>query len=84
MMKISTFGAIAAGAVVALAGSMVLAQAGATDEKACYRPHCGKSIKGHEGRCGGTVVDELTTPDACKAAGGAWVTAAEAKKFEKK
>ena len=52
-MKISTFGAIVASTVIGLAGSMAFAQ-GATDTKACYRPHCGKSVKGHEGKCGGT------------------------------
>ena len=84
-MKISTFGAIAVSAVAALTGSMALAQAQGdpSEPKACYRPHCGKSIKGHEGKCGGTVVEELSTEATCKAAGGAWVTAAVAKKFEK-
>ena len=83
-MKISTFGAIVASTVVGLAGSMAFAQAGAMDAKACYRTHCGKSVKGHEGKCGGTKVDGLATQAACEAAGGAWTTAADAKKFEKK
>jgi hypothetical protein len=82
-MKISTFGAIVAGTVVGLAGSMAVAQMGAAEAKACYRSHCGKSVKGHEGKCGGTKVEGLTTQAACEAAGGAWATAAEAKKFEK-
>ena len=82
-MKISTFGAIVASTVVGLAGTMAFAEAGATDAKACYRPHCGKSVKGHEGKCGGTKVEGLTTQAACEAAGGAWATAAEAKKLEK-
>jgi hypothetical protein len=83
-MKISTFGAIVAGTVLGLASSAAIAQAGAADAKACYRPHCGKSVKGYEGKCGGMKVDELSTQSACEAAGGAWTTAAEAKKFEKK
>jgi hypothetical protein len=82
-MKISTFGAIVASTVVGLAGSMALAQAGSMDAKACYRQRCGKSMKGHEGKCGGTKVNDLTTQAACESAGGAWTTAAEAKKFEK-
>ena len=49
----------------------------------CYRSHCGKSVKGHEGKCGGTTVEGVTTQAACETAGGAWTTAAEAKKFEK-
>ncbi len=83
-MKRSTFGALVASAVVGLVGgTSVFAQAGA-EAKACYRTHCGKSVKGHEGKCGGTKVDALSTQAACEAADGAWVTAAEAKKFEKK
>jgi hypothetical protein len=83
-MKISTFGAIVASALVGFAGTVASAEAGSADAKACYRPHCGKSIKGHEGKCGGMKVDALTTQSACETAGGAWTTAAEAKKFEKK
>ena len=83
-MKISTFGAIVASTVVGLAGSMAFAEAGASDAKACYRPHCGKSVKGHEGKCGGTQVSGITDEAACTAAGGAWTTAADAKKYEKK
>ena len=81
-MRISTFGAIVASTVVGLAGSVAFAQ-GTTEAKACYRSHCGKSVKGHEGKCGGTKVEGLTTQAACEAAGGAWATAAEAKKLEK-
>jgi hypothetical protein len=83
-MKISTFGAIVASTVVGLAGSVAFAQAAAMDAKACYRPHCGKSIKGHEGKCAGMKVEELSTQSMCESAGGAWATAAEAKTFEKK
>jgi hypothetical protein len=80
-MKRSMFGALVASAVIGLAGSAAFAQA-TGDAKACYRPECGKSVKGHEGKCGGTKVDALTSEAACKAAGGAWVTAAEAEKFK--
>jgi hypothetical protein len=81
-MRISTFGAIVAGTVMSLAGSLALAESHATDAKACYRKSCGSSVKGHEGKCSGTKVAALTTQAACEAAGGAWVTAAEAKTFE--
>ena len=83
IMKRSTFGALVACAVVGLAGSAALAQAGSGDAKACYRSHCGKTVKGYEGKCGGTKVDALTSEAACTTAGGAWTTAAEAKKFKK-
>src|SRR5262249_31441226 len=69
IMKISTFGAIVASAVVGLAGAVAFAEAGTTDAKACYRPHCGKSIKGHEGKCGGMQVSELSTQAMCESAG---------------
>ena len=82
-MKRSTFGALVASAVVGLVGgTAVFAQAGG-DAKACYRTHCGKSISGHEGKCGGTKVGDLTDEQACTAAGGAWTTAADAKQYEK-
>jgi hypothetical protein len=83
-MKRSTFGALVASAVVGLVGgTAALAQSGA-DAKACYRTHCGKSVKGHEGKCGGTKVDALHDEKSCKDAGGAWATAHEAEKFKKK
>ena len=82
-MKMSTFGAIVASTVVGLAGSVAFAQAGEMAGKACYRTHCGKSVKGHEGKCGGTLVDGVTSQAACETAGGAWTTAADAKKYEK-
>jgi uncharacterized low-complexity protein len=83
-MQRSSFGALVASAVVGLAGSFALASAAHADEaKACYRSHCGKSVKGHEGECGGTKVPELTDQASCEKAGGAWTTATEAKKFEK-
>ena len=84
-MKRSTFGALVASAVVGLVGgSAALAQAGSADAKACYRTHCGKSVAGHEGKCGGTAVTDLKDEKACTAAGGAWTTAADAEKFKKK
>ena len=84
-MKRSSFGALVASAVVGLvAGNAALAQAGSADAKACYRTHCGKSIKGHEGKCGGTKVDGITTEETCTANGGAWTTAADAEKYKKK
>jgi uncharacterized low-complexity protein len=83
IMKRSTFGALVASAIVGLVGgSVALAQAGAV-AMACYRTQCGKSVKGHEGKCGGTKVDALSTEAACTEAGGAWTTAADAKKYEK-
>ena len=85
-MKRSTLGALAAGAVMSLVGSAALVPgAQAADEaKACYRTHCGKSVTGHEGKCGGTVVAPLKDEASCTAAGGAWTTAADAEKFKKK
>jgi hypothetical protein len=83
-MKSSTFGALAASAVLGLIGSVALAPtAHAEEEKGCYRKACGKSVTGHEGKCGGTKVDALADQAACEAAGGAWTTAADAKQFEK-
>jgi len=85
-MKRSTFGALAAGAVLGLLGSATVvgsAQA-ADDAKACYRMKCGKSIKGHEGKCGGTMVNDIKDESACKTAGGAWTTESDAAKYKKK
>jgi hypothetical protein len=85
-MKRSTFGALAAGAALGLLGSAAVvgpAQA-AEGDKACYRTHCGKSVTGHEGKCGGTKVDGLADEAACKAAGGAWTTEADAAQYKKK
>jgi hypothetical protein len=84
-MKRSTFGALVASAVVGLVGgSVALAQAGSADAKACYRTHCGKSVKGHAGKCGGTKVDGISDEAACKTAGGAWTTAKDAEQYKKK
>jgi hypothetical protein len=90
-MTRSMLGVLAAGAVASLlAGGAVAADdkmgggMGGMEAKACYRGQCGKSVSGHEGKCGGTMIDDLKTEQACKDAGGAWATAEEAKKFEKK
>jgi hypothetical protein len=84
-MKHATFGALVASAVVGLVGgSAALAQAGSADAKACYRTHCGKSVSGHQGKCGGTQVEGLGDEASCTKAGGAWTTAADAKQYEKK
>jgi hypothetical protein len=83
-MKRSTFGVLVASAVVGLVGGTVAFAQADADAKACYRTQCGKSVKGHEGKCGGTKVEGVNDEAACTAAGGAWATAAEAKKYEKK
>ena len=84
-MKRSTFGALVASAVVGLVGgSVAFAQAGMGDAKACYRNHCGKSVSGHEGKCGGTKVDGLSDEAACTKAGGTWTTESDAKQYKKK
>jgi hypothetical protein len=83
IMKRGTFGALVASAVIGLAGSAALGQEAGGDAKACYRTKCGKSVMGHEGKCGGTKVDGLSSETACKAAGGAWTTAEDAKKYAK-
>jgi hypothetical protein len=85
-MKRSMLGILAAGAVASMVGSTALAQdkpAGGMDDKACYRTECGKSVKGHEGKCGGTKVDGVSAEKACTDAGGAWTTATDAKKYAK-
>ncbi|MFI5315444.1 MAG: hypothetical protein ACHQ6T_07075 [Myxococcota bacterium] len=84
-MKRSMLGVLAAGAVAGLLGSTVFAeQQTAGDPKACYRTHCGKSVKAHKGKCGGTKVDGIDSEKSCADAGGAWTTAADAKQYEKK
>ncbi len=83
-MKRSMLGILAAGAVASMLGSTALAdnhEAGG-DAKACYRTTCGKSVKGHEGKCGGTKVDGVSEEKSCTDAGGVWTTAADAKKYE--
>jgi hypothetical protein len=86
-MKRSTFGMLAATAVLSLVGAGATARAAEEsggEAKACYRTQCGKSVKGHQGKCGGTKVDALTDEAACTAAGGAWTTATDAEKYKKK
>ena len=83
-MKRSMLGILAAGAVASMLGSTALAEderpagSGMDDAKACYRTECGKSVKGHEGKCGGTKVDGISAEKVCTDAGGAWTTAADA------
>jgi hypothetical protein len=84
-MKRSMLGVLAAGAVASMLGGTAMAEdepAAGMDAKACYRTACGKSVKGHEGKCGGTKVDAISEEKACTDAGGAWTTAADAKKYE--
>jgi len=80
------FGVLAAGAVAGLVGSAAIAGAGQTagsgETKGCYRTQCGKSVKGHEGKCGGTKVDAISDQKACEDAGGAWTTEADAAKYK--
>jgi hypothetical protein len=84
-MKRSTFGALVASTLVGLVGgTAALAQSGKAEAKACYRTHCGKSIAGHEGKCGGTRVEDLRDEASCSQAGGAWTTEADAAKYKKK
>jgi uncharacterized low-complexity protein len=84
-MQRSSFGALVASAVVGLAGTFALTSAAHAEEtKACYRSECGKSVKGHEGKCSGTKVADLKDQASCEKAGGVWTTAAEAKKLEQK
>jgi hypothetical protein len=79
-MNGKVFGALVAGALLALGAGA--ARADSHEEKGCYRKSCGESVKGHSGNCAGTKVAELKTEKDCTAAGGAWVTAADAAKFK--
>ncbi len=84
-MKRSMLGVLAAGAVAGLLGGAAYAEdkpAASGDAKACYRTACGKSVKGHEGKCGGTKVDAISEEKACTDAGGAWTTATDAEKYK--
>lgn len=80
-MKSSTFGMLVASAVAGLVATPVLAAEGGSETKGCYRQHCGKSVTGHEGKCGGTKVDAITDQKACETAGGAWTTEKDAAKY---
>ena len=46
------------------------------------RKSCGESVKGHTGMCAGSKVGELKSDKDCSAAGGAWITAADAAKLK--
>jgi len=84
-MKTSRLGVLAASAVLGMIGSTAIATgASAADDKACYRTHCGKSITGHEGKCGGTLAGDLRDENACEVAGGDWTTSANADQYKKK
>lgn len=84
-MKGSKLGMLAASAVLGVLGSATLATAASADEaKACYRTHCGKSIAGHEGQCGGTIAADLRDERSCEVAGGDWTTAAAGAEYKKK
>ncbi len=80
-MNGKVFGALVAGAVLALsAGTARAADEG--DAKACYRKSCGESVTGHTGMCAGSKVAELKSEKDCTTAGGAWITADDAKKLK--
>lgn len=83
-MKSPRFGALAASAVLGLTGTFVAAPVvhAEEDAKGCYRTACAKSVKGHEGKCGGTRVDAITDQATCEAAGGAWTTEADAAQYK--
>jgi hypothetical protein len=84
-MKTSKLGWLAASAVLGMMGSATFAtNANAEDAKACYRTHCGKAITGHEGKCGGTRVDDLRDEKSCEVAGGDWTTAVNAQQYAAK
>jgi hypothetical protein len=84
-MKTSKLGMLAASAVISLMGSAALVtSASADDAKACYRTHCGKSIAGHEGKCGGTLAAGLRDENSCEVAGGDWTTADRGEQYKKK
>ncbi len=80
-MKGTTFGALLAGAMLALGGT-ALADHHEGDAKGCYRKSCGSSVKGHSGSCAGTKADAVKDEKTCTDAGGAWVTATDAAKFK--
>jgi uncharacterized membrane protein len=84
-MRSKKFGVLVAGAVAGMIGSSTFvrpAQAGDAEAKGCYRKHCGGSVKGHEGTCGGTKVEDIKDQKTCEEAGGAWSTEAEAGKLK--
>lgn len=85
-MRSQKFGVLVASAVAGMVGTAAFVapvRAGSEAEaKGCYRKHCGTSVKGYDGTCGGTKVDELEDQKACEGAGGAWVTEADAAKLK--
>ncbi|MFN8644739.1 MAG: hypothetical protein U0802_24895 [Candidatus Binatia bacterium] len=81
-MNGKVFGAMVAGALLALGAGAARAADEAADAKACYRKSCGESVKGHNGMCSGTKVADLKTEKDCTAAGGGWMTAADAAKLK--
>ena len=90
-MKRSMLGILAAGAVASMIGSTAFAagdaaggETGMGDAKGCYRMECGKSVKGHQGKCGGTKVDGVSAEKMCVDAGGAWTTEKDAEKYKDK
>jgi hypothetical protein len=83
-MKRSTIGALVASTVVGLVGAAPALAESHGDAKGCYRTQCGKSVKGHEGKCGGTKVEGITDEASCTKAGGAWTTEADAAKYKSK
>jgi hypothetical protein len=84
-MRSQKFGMLVAGAVAGMIGSATLVQpvrAAEAEAKGCYRKHCGSSIKGHEGTCGGTKAEDIKDQKTCEDAGGAWTTDADAAKLQ--
>jgi hypothetical protein len=84
-MRSKKFGMLVAGAVAGMIGSSIVvepARAGEGDAKGCYRKHCGTSVKGHDGMCGGTKVEGIKDQKTCEEAGGAWSSEADAAKMK--
>ena len=80
-MNGKVFGALVAGAVLALGAGAASAES-AAEAKACYRKSCGESVKGHTGMCAGSKVAELKSEKDCTDAGGVWITADDAAKLK--
>ena len=84
-MRSNKFGILVAGAVAGMIGSSTFvapAEAADAAAKGCYRKHCGSSIKGHAGMCGGTKAEDVKDQKTCEDAGGAWITEADAEKLK--
>jgi len=81
-MNGKAFGALIASAVAALITGVAFADQHEGDTKACYRKSCGESVKGHTGTCAGTKVADLKDEKSCSAAGGAWISEADAAKLK--